>query len=93
MQLDDSFLDLPVESWHENQSYLTASTVVRRLVSVNDCAKRGTALIQHFNETTIDETLKQYLLQVVENHRKNFFHLAVKAMHNLQVIGLSNFYN
>ena len=83
MQLDDSFLDLPVESWCENQSYLTAKTSARHLACVNDCTEQGVALIQDFKETTVDEIQKQYLLQVVENHRKNYPHLTLKAMHNL----------
>lgn len=62
MQLDDSFLCLPVESWREIQSYLTASIVAHRLACVNDCAERGVSLITDSNETTIDEAQKQYLL-------------------------------
>ena len=40
---------------------------------VNDLAERGVALIQHFNASiTRDEEHKQYLLQVVEDHRSSF---------------------
>lgn len=40
---------------------------------VNDVAERGVALIQQFNTTiTHDEEQKQYLLQIVESHRKKF---------------------
>lgn len=38
---------------------------------VNDVAERGVALIQKFNATiTQSEEQKQFLLQVVEKHRK-----------------------
>ena len=39
---------------------------------INDRAERGVDLIQAFNETTKDESQKQYHLQVVEKHRKEF---------------------
>jgi len=71
--IDDSFLDQEVESWSSNVAYKNAEDVVKNLVCVNDCAERGVALIQTFNATvTKDESQKQYLLQVVEKHRKDF---------------------
>ena len=42
------------------------------VVCVNEWAERGVALIQDFNSATKDEMQKQFLLQVVEQHRKNF---------------------
>src|SRR5208282_5687598 len=47
-------------------------SIVTKLPCVNDCAERGVALIEKFNSTTKDESQKQYLLQVVEQHRKTF---------------------
>lgn len=71
--IDDSFLDVPVESWADSQSFKIAEALVKNLACVNDCAERGVALIQTFNETiTKDEEQKQFLLQVVEKHRKDF---------------------
>lgn len=41
------------------------------LSTVNDHAERGIALMQQFNlALTKDEEQRQYLLQVVESHRK-----------------------
>jgi hypothetical protein len=37
MQLDDSFLSLPVESWHEVHSYIATSTIACRLACINNC--------------------------------------------------------
>jgi len=40
---------------------------------VNDLAKRGVALIEQYNSIlTKDEEQKQFLLQVVEEHRRRF---------------------
>lgn len=40
---------------------------------VNDCAERGIALIQKFNSSiTKNEKQKQYLLRLVDLHRKKF---------------------
>ena len=71
--IDDNFLDAAVETWPGNASFMMAEDIVTKLVCVNDCAERGVALIQAFNATiTKDETQKQYLLQVVEEHRRKF---------------------
>jgi len=40
---------------------------------VNDCAERGVALIQSYNNAlTKNEDEKQYLLQLVSDHRKKY---------------------
>ena len=71
--IDANFLDVPVENWSDTPSFQVAVVFVRNLVCINDSAERGVALVQHFNETiTKDEEQKQFLLQVVEQHRKNF---------------------
>lgn len=73
--IDDSFLDLPVEAWPDNLAFKNAENLVKNIACVNDCAERGVALIQTFNATiTKDESQKQYLLQVVEQHRKTYSH-------------------
>ena len=81
--LDDSFLNVPVTEWHHNESYKKAYAVARNLPCVNDCAERGVALIQQFNETTKDEVQKQYLLQVVEKHRKGFKKCNIAELKNI----------
>lgn len=53
--------------------YHLGLSVVRRMQVVNDFAERGVALIQNYNSIlTKDENQKQFLLQVVESHRKRF---------------------
>jgi len=68
-RIDDSFLDMPVNTWEKNQSFKAATDKIKNLACINDCADRGVALIQEFIATaTNDEAQKQYLLQVVENY-------------------------
>lgn len=43
---------------------------VDALKVVNDTAERGIALIKQFNESARDEQQKQFLLRIVEHHRK-----------------------
>jgi len=49
-QLDDSFLQQPVDQWSESQSFMEAMNFVKNLPSVNDCAERGVARI---NDTSM----------------------------------------
>jgi len=47
--------------------------IARSVKVVNDLAERGVALVQEFNSSlTRNEEQKQYLLQVVEQHRRQF---------------------
>jgi len=70
--IDDSFLDIPVDNWQFTQSFKEAAAMINHIVCINDCAKRGVALMQTFNATTKDEEQLQYVLQVVEQHRETF---------------------
>jgi hypothetical protein len=47
---------------------------------VNDCAMRGIALIQTFNSSiTKNEKQKQYLLHLVDQHKKKKIPIASKS--------------
>lgn len=70
--LDDGFLSVPVSAWPETESFKDAVNIVSNITCVNDCAERGVALITNFNACTKDETQKQYMLQVVEQHRNMY---------------------
>ncbi|XP_044596697.1 uncharacterized protein LOC123273359 [Cotesia glomerata] len=72
-QLPYQFMDKDPELWAFDQDYLHCKSVFSDLKVVNDLAERGVALIQDFNNClTRNEEQKQYLLQVVEEHRKKF---------------------
>lgn len=65
-------LQIPVEDWGNNAKYESVKKQVFNIPCVNDCAERGVALIEEFNKSCQDENQKQWLLQVVERHRREF---------------------
>jgi len=71
-RIDDSFLEIPVCEWHLSECYTSAVNKIKNIPCVNDIAERGVALIQTFNATTKNEAQKQYLLQVTQQHRRQF---------------------
>lgn len=73
LELSDAFLEDDPSEWTTNEDYARNQEICRSIRVVNDLAERGVALIQNFNAAiTRDEEQKQYLLQVVDNHRKSF---------------------
>src|SRR5277367_5269363 len=67
------FLVNDASTWLQNPSFQNVRKVVSSLTVINDCAERGIALASSFNSSlTKSEEEKQYLLQVVEQHRKEF---------------------
>jgi hypothetical protein len=73
MNLPDSFLKADPETWEERDDYKAARQTVQAMKVVNDHAERGVALIQEFSGLlTHDEVQLQFLLQVVQEHRKDF---------------------
>ena len=57
----------------DREDYITAKKTILNLKVANDNAERGVALIETYNcLLTKDEEQKQYLLQVVQNHRDRF---------------------
>ena len=71
-KIEDSFLKVPVKDWPYTPSYNKAALFAKNLAWVNDVAEQAVALIQEFNSATKNEEQKQFLLQVVEMHRKKF---------------------
>lgn len=67
------FLDKAPELWEHDQSFKKCRLAFEDLKVVNDIAERGVALIEEFNHSlTKNEEQKQFLLQVVKNHQKQF---------------------
>lgn len=69
----NNFLKIDPSRWINNEKYLRAEEIVKKMVVVNDAAERAINLITRFNEkvTTIEDE-KQMVLQVVEAHQKLF---------------------
>ncbi|KAK2708514.1 hypothetical protein QYM36_014200 [Artemia franciscana] len=71
MDLPDGFLTVDPDLWEDRHDYKLASETVRLLKVVNDHAERGVALIQEYSGfITQDELQLQFLLQVVNEHRR-----------------------
>ncbi|KYN11357.1 hypothetical protein ALC57_16486 [Trachymyrmex cornetzi] len=66
-----NFLHKDPSLWEENEEFIKSRYRIGQLKVVNDVAERGVSLIQNFNSVlTKQEEQKQYLLQVVEYHRR-----------------------
>lgn len=65
MQLNVSFLPLPVNKWQSNEAYIASLVNV-----VNDGAERGVKLASDFIDTARDDKHFQDVLQIVEDDRK-----------------------
>lgn len=72
-KLSYDFINDDFDSWDKNASYQECLFTFSNLRVVNDTAERGVALMEEFNNClTNDEEQRQYPLQVVQNHRKNY---------------------
>ena len=71
--LSEEFLHCDPSEWGLQEEYRKNQYVVKSVKVINDLAERGVALIQDFNSSlTRNEEQKQYLLHVIEEHRKQF---------------------
>jgi hypothetical protein len=73
LNMNTVFLQQHPHTWKANTDYTQALRQVAALKVVNDPAERGVALMQTFNSSLSNqEEQKQFILQVVERHRKEF---------------------
>ncbi|GBO01218.1 hypothetical protein AVEN_69882-1 [Araneus ventricosus] len=73
LNIDISFLNISPDLLDRGDSYLKSQEIFKNLRVVNDTAERGVKLMQDFNGLpTIDEEQKQFLLQCVEDHKKQY---------------------
>ena len=64
-------LAMPVNSWNKSDSFLEMKNFAKSLKITNDTAERGVKMITDYAQTiTKDESQRQALLQVVQEHRK-----------------------
>jgi hypothetical protein len=72
LRINADWLSKSPSQWNLDSDYLVAEDFVHHTKVVNDLAERAIKLIQDFaNGITKDEEQRQYLLQVVENHRRS----------------------
>ena len=82
LQLDSSFLNLPVDEWDKTSAYIASAGNFEAVNVVNDCAERGVKLASDFVETARTDEHFQNVLQVVEKDRKCMPNLRRKRRNN-----------
>ena len=69
--LNNDFLNQDVATWEENEKYKKSRDIVSQLVVVNDMSERAVHLTEEYaNILTTKEDQMNYLLQVVEDFKK-----------------------
>ena len=67
------WLDKPVDTWKNYQSFREMEKWVRTVLVTNDAAERGVKIVSDYSQIlTKDEDDLQNLLQVVEQHRREY---------------------
>ena len=67
------FLKKDPNVWENENDFLYGLNIVQGLKVVNDTAERGVKLMQEYNQLLVkNEEEKQYILQIVSEHRKQF---------------------
>lgn len=73
LEIPESLLETDITQWNCKKVYEDAKRRIQSLEVVNDNAERGIALIKTYNsKLSTDENQKQYILQLVEEHRKMY---------------------
>lgn len=81
LHLPSEFLKNDPTEWDSIESFCSARDIVKNLRVVNDNAERGVSLMNEYNKLiTNDEEQKQYLLQAVSEHRRQFPDCAKKLL-------------
>lgn len=71
--INTDFLKKNPLTWQDDEHFQRGLEILRRIVVVNDTAERGVKLIQEYqNLLTKNEKEKQYILQIVAEHRKRY---------------------
>ena len=71
--INTNFLSKNLTTWNYDPGYKSGPEKLQKTVVVNDVAERGVKLIQEYNNILIkDETEKQFVLQKVNENRKNY---------------------
>ena len=69
--IDSVFLKISPEKWTQEHSFQHGLKITKNLKVVNDNAERGEAIIEAYSRSiTQYEDQKQFLLQVVQDHRR-----------------------
>ena len=79
-----TWLTQPPEKWEEDPDYVKMKNIFSGVKYVNDPAERCVKLIEDYSSSIVrDEEEKQYLLQLVEKHRRDLPTMSKKALSKL----------
>ena len=67
-----AFLDKDPGPWDIYSEYQEMQLEVRQMKVINDCAERALALITTYNSSITKDGQKQFLLRLVDLHRKEY---------------------
>ena len=80
------FLDLDPELRYNEPGFENGLMIFKNVRVVNDIAERGISLTEQYNNfLTKNEEQLQYVLQVVQNHRKQFPNCHKKPLSSVQL--------
>lgn len=74
LDLEQTFLSvsrLPIDQFCQSPAYKHCKHQIKSIKAVNDCAERGVKLCADFIGSSKNESMFQYTLQTVEEHRSN----------------------
>jgi hypothetical protein len=78
LQINGSFLQLPVAEWGTSEAYLASAENVKAVNVINDAAERGVKLSTDFVDTARSDEHFQNVLQVVGQDRSKRPNLRVQ---------------
>ena len=71
--INTNFLSKNPTTWNDDPGYESGLEKLQKTVVLNCIAERGVKLIQEYNNIlTKDETVKQFVLQIVNENHKNY---------------------
>ncbi|GBM55814.1 hypothetical protein AVEN_75038-1 [Araneus ventricosus] len=87
MGIGTDWLGKPLSEWDNDPNHQGAETYVRHARVENDLSERAVKLIRNFSTSVAtDETQKQFLLQVVDYHRKQISNFKTETLNKLSWI-------
>ncbi|GBM55803.1 hypothetical protein AVEN_75030-1 [Araneus ventricosus] len=87
MGIGTDWLGKRLSEWDNDPSHQGAETYFRHAKVENDLSERAVKLIQDFSTSvTTNETQKQFLLQVVDYHRKQIANFKKETLNKLSLI-------
>ena len=71
--VDDNWLQTPMEEWDKSDAFKSARRIARTAKTANNVAERAVKLATEYSKVlTKDDVSRGWILQGVEDHRRNF---------------------